>query len=76
MAFVSESNRDFKKFQPTSGSGDIGPGQYYNEGYFHKMAMDNIYPKKKAPFNSNTDRFVASRSTNLKSPGKLCNQPK
>lgn len=71
MAFVSESARDFKQFQPSPGSGAIGPGQYYNEGFFHKLAMDNIYPKKKAPFNSNTDRFMKNKHSNLTSPGKL-----
>jgi len=54
MAFTGESKRDLKQFQPKAGSGDIGPGQYHNEGFLHKLAMDTIYPKKQAPFNSNS----------------------
>ena len=57
MAFVIESARDFKEIMPKATSGEIGPGHYHNEGIIHKMAMESIYPKKKAPFNSNTERF-------------------
>jgi hypothetical protein len=39
-----------------TGSGPIGPGEYHNEGYLHKVAMDTIYPKKIVPFNANTSR--------------------
>jgi hypothetical protein len=70
MAFVTESLRDFKELKRVTGSGDVGPGQYHNEGYYHKLAMDSIYPKKKAPFDSNTTRFKDS-SRNSNSPGKL-----
>ena len=59
MAFVSESAREFSSHIKQTASGQIGPGQYHNEGFLHKLAMESIYPRKKAPFNSNsnTGRF-------------------
>jgi len=71
MAFVIESDRDFKDIQPKVTSGDIGPGHYHNEGKIHKLAMETIYPRKKAPFNSNTERFDSKLSKEQNSPGKL-----
>ena len=53
MAFVSESARDMAQHVKQTASGQLGPGEYYNEGNLHKMAMEAIYPKKTAPFNSN-----------------------
>ena len=35
MAFVNESMRD-NSFIPKSTSGQIGPGEYHNEGLLHK----------------------------------------
>ena len=51
MAFVSESLRS-QDFIGKSASGNLGPGEYYNEGLIHKQAMEAIYPKKAVPFNS------------------------
>lgn len=51
MAFVSETNRD-PTFIAKSSTGNLGPGEYFNEGLIHKQAMDAIYPKKGVPFNS------------------------
>jgi len=51
MAFVSESERDLS-YLPKSMTGNIGPGDYHNEGAAHKETMDAVYPKKKIPFNS------------------------
>lgn len=70
MAFTSSADRTFKDISPNVTSGDIGPGHYHNEGKIHKLAMDSIYPKKKAPFNSNTERFD-SKLGKKGSPGKL-----
>ena len=53
MAFVNEAVRDMQTHVQKTGSGQLGPGEYYNEGNLHKMAMEAIYPKKTAPFNSN-----------------------
>ena len=51
MAFVHESPKK-ASFIPTSQSGNIGPGEYQGEGDQHKQAMEAIYPKKSAPFNT------------------------
>ena len=51
MAFVSETNRD-PTFIGKSSTGNLGPGEYHNEGMIHKQAMEAIYPKKSIPFNS------------------------
>ena len=53
MAFVSESNRDMSAHIQKVASGNLGPGEYHNEGALHRMAMEAIYPKKQVPFNSN-----------------------
>jgi len=45
MAFVHESERN-NSFIKQSETGDIGPGEYHNEGLEHKRAMVAIYPKK------------------------------
>jgi hypothetical protein len=72
MAFVIESERHLNEIIKVPTSGDIGPGHYHNEGMIHRMAMDSIYPKKKVPFNSNTERFDSQLSkTKKSSPGKL-----
>jgi len=57
MAFVNESIRD-PSFIPVSTSGNIGPGEYHNEGLNHKLAMEAIYPKKEVPFNTQLQRSV------------------
>ena len=51
MAFVNESIRS-QTFIGKSASGNLGPGEYYNEGLQHKQAMEAIYPRKIVPFNS------------------------
>lgn len=56
MAFVAESEQEKQIGIIKTGSGNIGPGEYHNEGYLHKVAMDSIYPKKSVPFNANTSR--------------------
>ena len=56
MAFVNESHRDLLGHVQYPASGQLGPGEYHNEGQLHKMAMDAIYPKKAVPFNSNQNR--------------------
>lgn len=79
MAFVSETNRDMQQHITKTASGQLGPGEYFNEGNLHKMAMEAIYPKKTAPFNSNKNWHVTGPivkddgRTNFKntSPGKL-----
>ena len=53
MAFTSESPRNFGSHIKQSASGVLGPGEYFNEGNMHKLAMESIYPKKFAPFNTN-----------------------
>lgn len=53
MAFVNEGVRDMQQHVRKTASGQLGPGEYFNEGNLHKMAMEAIYPKKTAPFNSN-----------------------
>ena len=62
MAFVNESERDTGMIQG-SGTGALGPGEYYNEGYLHKQAIEAIYPRRAAPFNSMAVRRVGSYST-------------
>lgn len=79
MAFVNETNRDMQQHIHKTASGQLGPGEYFNEGNLHKMAMEAIYPKKTAPFNSNKGWAVTGPivkddgKTNFKhsSPGKL-----
>ena len=73
MAFTSESPRKLGLYIKPSPSGSLGPGQYYNEGYHHRIAMETIYPKKQVPFNSNSSRFEFSKSEikPIKSPGKF-----
>lgn len=79
MAFVNESNRNMQQHIFKTASGQLGPGEYFNEGNLHKMAMEAIYPKKTAPFNSNKGWAVTGPiikddgKTNFKntSPGKL-----
>ena len=39
-------------------TGQLGPGEYHNEGAEHKEAMDAIYPKKKVPFNTQLSRQI------------------
>ena len=68
MAFVSETNRD-PTFIGKSSTGNLGPGEYYNEGAIHKQAMDAIYPKKAIPFNSQSQRKISMDNKNI-SPGK------
>ena len=53
MAFVNEAPRNTTHHVQKTASGQLGPGEYFNEGNLHKMAMEAIYPKKTAPFNSN-----------------------
>ena len=53
MAFVNESHRDLQNHMKFPASGQLGPGEYHNEGQLHKMAMEAIYPKKTVAFNSN-----------------------
>jgi hypothetical protein len=62
MAFVNESERD-TALATGAGTGALGPGEYYNEGYLHKQAIEAIYPRKAAPFNSMAVRRVGSYST-------------
>ena len=69
MAFVSETNRD-PTFIGKSSTGNLGPGEYYNEGAIHKQAMDAIYPKKAIPFNSQSQRKISMDNKNI-SPGKF-----
>ena len=76
MAFVSESPRNTQAHVRGTGSGTLGPGEYYNEGHLHKLAMEAIYPKKMVPFNSQEIRIDAGEpkaDTSRKhvSPGKL-----
>ena len=71
MAFVSESQRS-QDFIGKSASGNLGPGEYYNEGLIHKQAMEAIYPKKTVPFNSNSERKGEYQSKDM-APGKLSN---
>lgn len=75
MAFVAESEQETQFGMMKTGSGAIGPGEYHNEGYLHKVAMDTIYPKKAVPFNANTSRglvqFQQSKVHATSSPGKL-----
>ena len=53
MAFVSESHRDMSLHVKKMATGNLGPGEYHNEGQLHRLAMEAIYPKKNVPFNSN-----------------------
>ena len=77
MAFVCESHRDMGSHVKKVASGNLGPGEYYNEGQMHRMAMDAIYPKKQVPFNSNELRSVVESKPLIKkpSPGKLYFKP-
>jgi len=71
MAFVFDSTRDLGQNINKSTSGEIGPGHYHNEGFLHKLAVESIYPKKRAPFNSNLSRFTTGKKPQNDSPGKL-----
>ena len=57
MAFVSEAERKSVLIQKM-GAGNLGPGEYFNEGAIHKQALEAIIPRKHAPFNSNSERKV------------------
>lgn len=73
MAFVAEAERNPSIGIFNSASGALGPGEYHNEGYLHKRAMQTIYPKKAVPFNAVGHRGLTREShggTNS-SPGKL-----
>ena len=69
MAFTGESKRNLATFMPKTGSGDIGPGHYHNEGLMHKLALEQINPKMKAPFNSGQKRWTKDRKLSP-GPGK------
>jgi hypothetical protein len=73
MAFVSESHRDMGSHVKKVASGNLGPGEYHNEGHLHRMAMDAIYPRKQVPFNSNEMRQAVDPKPPIKKPmpGKL-----
>ena len=57
MAHFQKSPRDFKVLARTTATGHIGPGEYFNEGKIHKLAMQAIFPKKYVPFNANVPRW-------------------
>lgn len=65
MAFVSESTRDQGNMYVVPTTGALGPGEYYNEGFLHKQALDALYPKRQAPFNSGQIRKIGSYSTSV-----------
>ena len=46
MAFINESHRNLQAHINIPASGNLGPGEYHNEGQLHQIAMDAIYPKK------------------------------
>tara|TARA_B110000285_G_C15062130_1_gene582976 strand:- start:1118 stop:1414 length:297 start_codon:yes stop_codon:yes gene_type:complete len=74
MAFVSEAERKPGITVVQSASGGLGPGEYHNEGYLHKRAMQTIYPKKAVPFNAVSNRGLVrdtSGGGTNSSPGKL-----
>lgn len=74
MAFVSEAERKPGIGVVQSASGGLGPGEYHNEGYLHKRAMQTIYPKKAVPFNALSNRGLTKASSGggtNSSPGKL-----
>ena len=76
MAFVSEAERRPGISVVQSASGGIGPGEYHNEGYLHKRAMQTIYPKKAVPFNAVSKRGLSRGISGVRaginsSPGKL-----
>jgi len=62
MAFVNESQRE-TGMVVDGATGVLGPGEYFNEGYLHRQAMEAIYPRRHAPFNSYAPRQVGSYSS-------------
>lgn len=55
MAFTNESPRDFGVKLKDLQSNSLGPGEYDHD--IVKSPHESFIPKKKVPFNSNTDRF-------------------
>ena len=74
MAFVSQSERKMDYVKHTA-SGELGPGNYLQTTNVVQDTIQQIYPKKQAPFNQTGKREVNDKQPankfQLNRPGKI-----